>query len=104
LRDRNLLRIGVPALYLPRVFAVATEAEFDALAPELPEEASEALYMLAAGYTFDQVLAEREKAEPATVDTTDFAAALASSESQRRFYVFEDERELAAMLHAPLDQ
>jgi hypothetical protein len=104
LRDRNLLRIGVPELYLPRVFAVATEAELDALAPELPEEASEALYMLAAGYTFEQVLAEREKAEPAMVDSTDFAAALASSESQRRFYVVEDERELAAMLHAPLDQ
>jgi superfamily I DNA/RNA helicase/mRNA-degrading endonuclease RelE of RelBE toxin-antitoxin system len=103
-RERNLLRLGVPELYLPRVLAVADDAGLDALAPELPEEASEALYMLAVGYSFQEVVAEQEKTAARPVDATDFAAALESPDSQRRFYVVEDERELAAMLNAPLEQ
>ena len=104
LRERNLLRLGVPELYLPRALAVADEAGLDALAPELPEEASQALYMLAAGYSFEEVVAEQEKTAGRPVDVADFAAALESPDSQRRFYVVEDERELAAMLNAPLEQ
>src|SRR6516162_7575951 len=97
-------RPAAPELYLPRALAVADEAGLDALAPELPEEASQALYMLAAGYSFEEVVAEQEKTAARPVDVTDFVAALESPESQRRFYVVEDERELAAMLNAPLEQ
>ena len=103
-RERNLLRLGIPELYLPRVFAVADDAGLDALAPELPEEASEALYMLASGYSFEEVVAEQERTAARPVDVADVAAALESPDSQRRFYVVEDERELAAMLNAPLEQ
>ena len=63
-RDRDLLKLGVLELYLPRVFTLKTEAELDALASELPEEASEALYMLAAGYSFEQIVAERAGSVP----------------------------------------
>jgi mRNA-degrading endonuclease RelE of RelBE toxin-antitoxin system len=143
--DQDLLRLGVPELYLSRVFALTTEAELDALTSELPEEASEALYMLAAGYSLREVITERgkstpaadfaasldfehigsekempmpvlheamldfehfrseqEKSTPELLDVSDFAAALASPDSQRRFYVVEDQPGLAAMLKAPL--
>src|SRR4051794_20802092 len=105
LRDRELLRLGVPEEMLSRVRAIVTDAELDSTVRALPQEAAEALYMLAMGYSLQEALIELEKAgEPPAVDTQDFAAALANVDSRRRFYVVEDERELAAMLNAPLEQ
>jgi hypothetical protein len=99
---RDLLRLGVPELYLPRVLNLAADAELEALACELPEEAYDALYKLACGYVLDDVIAERNTSIPAAVDTSDVAAALARPDSRRRFYPVEDEPGLAAMLKAPL--
>jgi superfamily I DNA/RNA helicase/mRNA-degrading endonuclease RelE of RelBE toxin-antitoxin system len=100
--DAALLRLGVPELLLPVVRSVKTEADLDRVAPGFPQEAAEALYMLAAGYGLGEVKAEQSP--PAeTVDTEDFAAALEQPDSKRRFVVVEDEQELQEMLNAPLE-
>ncbi len=103
--DRRLLKLGIPEEFLPRVRAVSSDAELEKLDGILPQEASEALYMLAAGYTEDEVYRELYlEEEPAPVDTADFHTALNNNDTLRRFYVVEDELELQAVLNAPMEQ
>ncbi len=106
IKDKYLLRFGVPEELLPLVRSMDIDADLEAAEKELPAEAYEALYQLAAGYTVEQVLRDMQKPEepPAPIDTTDFAAALENEDSKRRFYVVESDQELAVMLAAPLEQ
>ena len=105
LDDSDLLSLGVPELLLPMVRNMKSEAALDRLASDFPQEAAEALYMLAAGYTLDEVRAEMAvPVEPKVVDTEDFEAALAKPDSKRRFFVVDDEEELQKMLNAPLEK
>jgi hypothetical protein len=104
-RDRELVRLGVPEALMPLVRTIETEEQLDELEPHLPEEAYEALFLLAAGYSQREVDNElaysRSEKE---VDTEDYAAALERPNSQRRFAVVEDEEELERMLDAPLEK
>lgn len=104
--DEDLLLAGVPAPLLPSVRAVTTETDLDKLSPHLPEDVSDMLYLLAAGYSFVDALeeVERARARPATVDTQDFARALEEPQSQRQFRVIGDEHDLSRILDAPLGQ
>ena len=105
IRDRHLLRLGIPEILLPVVRTLKTEEELDRAADYLPQEAYEALFYLAAGYSLEEVFREMEKSEePQEVDTSDYEAALENPDSQRRFFVVEDDLELAAILHAPLEK
>ena len=101
--DDELKLVGVPAPLLPAVRAVRVEEDLDGLARFLPQEASDALYLLASGYDFEQALEELSApAAGASVDTQDFTTALERPGSQRQFKVITDDRELAEMLDAPL--
>lgn len=103
-KDDVLLRFGVPTELLPAVRDLDDEEGLEESRVQLPEEAYEALYLLAAGYDADTVLRELEKpAEPVAADPTDFAAALQNDDSKRRFVVVEGAKELAELLNAPLD-
>ena len=104
-KDKELLKVGIPEALLPLIRSLKTEADLDDLGKSIPQEAFEALFMLGAGFTLAEVLNEQERQTSAKpVDTTDFAAALETPDSQRRFYVVEDAKELAEILNAPLDQ
>ena len=100
--DEALLMAGVPALLLPSVRALRTDADLDAFKAHLPEDAADVLVGLAAG--MDLASAMADISQQAKVDTEDFAAALAKPTSQRKFRVVEDDAELAAMLDQPLEQ
>ena len=105
LRDRQLIRLGIPPEQLSMVRHVITEEDLDRIESKLPAEAAEALYMLAAGYDYEQTLRELERTDTETrVDTSDFATALTNLDSKRRFMVVEDELELQAMFNAPLEK
>ncbi len=105
LKDNHLLQIGVPVAFLPLVRSVMTEADLDRQEAVLPQEAYEALFLYAAGYSFEEVLKEVEKQEVGKeVDTGDFAKALENPDTMRRFHVVEDALELAEILNAPLEQ
>jgi superfamily I DNA/RNA helicase/mRNA-degrading endonuclease RelE of RelBE toxin-antitoxin system len=102
-RDRELVQLGVPEALMPLVRSIRTEEQLDDLQPYLPEEAYEALFLLAAGYSrreVDNELAYRDRSE---VDTEDYVAALERPNSKRRFAVVEDDEELEQMLDAPLE-
>ncbi|MDZ7852763.1 MAG: AAA family ATPase [Halomonas sp.] len=103
IRDRELLRLGVPESMLAPVKALTRETELGDLASRLPEEALEALTFLAQGEPMDEVLEiYGVPDQPQPIDREDFAAALKRPDSQRRFRVVEEERELERMLQAPL--
>lgn len=103
--DEDLLLIGVPQPLLPTVRALKTEAQFEELAPYLPEDAAEMLLMLAAGYSLLEAIEESGRPkEQQAVDTTDFSTALEKPESQRAFRIIDGEKELEQMLDAPLEK
>ena len=104
IRDRELLRLGVPETMIAPVREVEEPDQLDQLQTTLPPEAFEALFFLADG----ESLVDVEKAMAATaaenVDPTDFDAALERDASKRRFVVVEDDAELEAMLDSPLEK
>ncbi|MFH1953312.1 MAG: UvrD-helicase domain-containing protein [Pseudomonadota bacterium] len=105
IKDHHLLKLGVPEIQIPLVRSLKTEAELDDAGEELPQEAYEALFFLAAGDSLENVLRSMETADPSkVVDTQDYEAALDKPDSKRRFFVVEDELELASILNAPLEK
>jgi hypothetical protein len=104
LKDKHLLRLGVPEELIAKR-AVSTDTELEAAEKQIPQEAYEALYMLASGFTLEEVLREMEKPEEeAAVDQKDVATALQNDDSKRRFYIIEEAKDLAEVLNAPLEQ
>ena len=105
IRDWHLLRLGVPELQLQLVRGLKTEDDLDRIADQLPQEAYEALFFLAEGFSLEDVLQDIEMtAKKEKVDTDDYETALNNPDSRRRFLVVEDDLELAAILNAPLEK
>ncbi|GIX51653.1 UvrD-helicase domain-containing protein [Sphaerotilus sulfidivorans] len=104
LGDRELLSLGVPEEMLPEVRALSSEQQLDALQSRLPVEGYEGLFLVAAGETVNQVLNARETRVDRKVDISDFAAALATPESQSRFVIVNDDEAMLAIMNAPLAQ
>ena len=65
IKDKYLMRLGIPEILLPAVRQVVTDDDLDQLLPHVPREASDALLMLASGYDIEAVFRELEK----TADT-----------------------------------
>lgn len=105
LSDDTLLSLGVPAEDLPRIKDLISVEDLESVEKTLPIEAFEALYLLAAGTSLDEVLVDyASKTATKDVNTEDFAEALNQDASRRRFYVVGDEMELLEMLEAPLER
>ncbi|NMF86938.1 UvrD-helicase domain-containing protein [Aromatoleum petrolei] len=104
LTDTELMSLGVPQELIPNVRGVRTEEGLDAIQPLLPTEAYEGLFLVAAGDTVGQVLQSRETRVDQTIDTSDFATALTTAESQSRFVVVDDDDAMLAIMNAPLAQ
>ena len=102
--NRHLLRLGVPEELLSAVQKVVTDDDVDRIIDKLPEEAADAILLLAAGYSIDDVLDLQDKKSDRQVNTEDFDAALETDDSKRRFYVVENDAELEEMLAAPLEK
>ena len=103
LRRRELLRLGVPEDMAAEVRDIRSEEGLEDIAPRLPVEAYDGLYLYMAGESYEEILRDRER--PAEeVDTEDFAVALTHEDSRSRFVVIDDDLELEAMFNAPLER
>ncbi|MDE0004555.1 MAG: hypothetical protein OXQ29_17845, partial [Rhodospirillaceae bacterium] len=60
LKHRELVRLGVPADMVAEVLDIRTEDDLEALAPRLPSEAYDALFLYMAGETYEQIIRNRE--------------------------------------------
>jgi hypothetical protein len=103
LKNREIRRMGVPEASLARVRQIVSENDLETLQPHLPDDAFEALYLYAAGESYDKIIADREASEE-TVDTDDFAKALDQDASRRHFVVITDDSDLDALMSAPLER
>lgn len=101
--DHDLMALGVPPELIARARWVTTEAELDGLQDVLPVEAYEALFLLTAGDTAEQILNARETHLNRSIDTSNFEAALQTPESKSRFVLVDDEA-MVAIMNAPLAQ
>lgn len=104
LKDRHLLKFGVPEEQLNIVKAVESERDLDQLQGMLPRDAYEALFLYMAGESYENILLERDLDEAQTFDDSNFSAALDRFQSMARFVVPGDENELSEMLNAPMDK
>nr|WP_299069805.1 UvrD-helicase domain-containing protein [Accumulibacter sp.] len=100
LKDRELLRLGVPQEQLQQVRSIVTAEELEASQARLPDDAFEALYFFAAGESYESLVREREA--PVQVDPEDFAGALERDGSKRHFVVITDDLDLEGILAEPL--
>ena len=101
--DAELVGLGIPEQALPDIRGIRTDTELDGLSARLPQEAYEALFFLASGETIETVRQALAVEKPTTIDPTDFAAALDTAASQRRFTIVTD-KDLTAILDAPLEK
>ena len=104
LKDRHLTSFGVPPEMISVLREVYTEKELDKVGRSLPEEAYDCLLMFVAEFSVAEILAEIQGPEPEEIDTDDIEKALTHNDSRRRFWVVENELELAAMLESPLEK
>jgi len=104
--NTTLLLFGVPEPLLVAVRALREEADLDGLSRYLPQEAADALYLLAAGYSPEDTIEELDRTKPVEpkpeFDPNDFEAAMARPGTQQTFKVVEDDHELAEILNSPL--
>lgn len=100
LKDREIVRLGIPEQALSLVRSAATPEDLDRLESQLPDDAFEALFLYAAGESYESLVRERET--PAAVDTKDFAEALERAGSKRHFVVITEDLDLEAILAKPL--
>jgi superfamily I DNA/RNA helicase len=102
--DDLLLSFGLPAILLPAVRAVRTADELLALNKHLPAECAEALMWLAEGLPPVEIRAAVGQPKVQKVDTGDLAAALAHPDTRRRFVTIQSDKDLMAILDAPLEK
>ena len=102
--DEELISLGVPSALLSHVRDIKDENDLDRLEKILPREAFEAAFMLAAGYSADEARTELCIVRQASIDTSDFAAAVDRDSTKRHFVVITDAAEMEKLLAAPLEQ
>lgn len=108
IRDRHLIRLGVPEDLIPLVRQVEISPDVEELKRKIPDEAYEALSLLADGDTLEEVLSvydiDLHEGEEQNIDTEDFSTALDREDSKRRFLLASDDEALQNMLDAPLEK
>jgi hypothetical protein len=102
LKDREIRRLGVPDEMLVAVRGVMSDADLEVLEKQLPDEAFEALFLFAAGESYEKILSDQ--AAPVSVDPADFGAALERDATKRHFVVLTDDSDLEALMAAPLER
>lgn len=104
-RDRDFVQLGIDEALVPALRAFTDENQLQGLLGVLPTPQSDALIMLTGDDSVETIYAEVAGAiNPATIDTSDIAAALDAPASRSTFRVMTDDDALAEMLARPLAQ
>jgi superfamily I DNA/RNA helicase/mRNA-degrading endonuclease RelE of RelBE toxin-antitoxin system len=104
LKDKQLMKLGVPEDHIVKVRPLKTEAQLDQLQGFLPDEAYEGLFLILAGQSYEEILAERDINQEAQFNTEDFGAALERFQTLSKFSVVSGEDELKDVLSASLEK
>lgn len=103
LRDRELMRLGVPEELIPVVRTIQNDNDLEAMEEKLPSLAFQGLFLIAAGYSYEEAVGafERDEIKPVSQDD---AALLTSPESRSMFFLVENDQVLEEMFNAPLER
>lgn len=101
--DDVLLSFGIPVVLLPSVRGVRRADDLLALNKHLPAECAESLMWLVEGLPPDEVREAVAAPKKEKVDPTDLAKALEHPDSRRRFVTIQSDKDLTAILNAPLE-
>lgn len=104
LKDRQLLKLGVPEELIAVVRTVKNEAGLENAQSKLPTEAYEALFFYLAGESYEDILRDQEIDETASFDTNNFSGALDRLQSMARFTVPKNDAELSEMFNASMEK
>jgi superfamily I DNA/RNA helicase/mRNA-degrading endonuclease RelE of RelBE toxin-antitoxin system len=100
----QLVKLGLPEEFEKKAFSLTSLEQLQSIEKEFPVEAYEALYMIASGLPYDEVLTDyNDNSSNEDIDVDDYAAAIERNGSKRRFVLVDDE-ELQKMLDAPLEK
>lgn len=100
----QLVKLGLPEEFEKKAFSLTSLEQLQSIEKELPVDAYEALYMIASGLSYDEVLTDyNDNLSNEDIDVDDYAAAIERNGSKRRFVLVDDE-ELQKMLDAPLEK
>ena len=104
-KDKHLLRLGVPEALLPLVRGLRSDTDLEKAEKQIPQEAYEALFLPGVGILPGGGFPGGGQARRrSTGKHRRFAAALQNEDSRRRFYVVDEAKELTEILSAPLEQ
>jgi mRNA-degrading endonuclease RelE of RelBE toxin-antitoxin system len=95
----QLFDLGVPKELLQVVADIRSEADLDRCTKGFPAEATEALYGLASGMSYETVKSEINHA---AVKAQSFAEAIHHPDTLRRFVIVDSDAALQSMLDAPM--
>jgi superfamily I DNA/RNA helicase/mRNA-degrading endonuclease RelE of RelBE toxin-antitoxin system len=99
----QLINVGLPKEFVQKIKQLNNIQQLESFRSRLPNDAFEALYFLADGIPYEEVLDNYSSSDDGDFDTEDFVAALAREGSKRRFVIVDDES-LIQMLNAPLEK
>ena len=102
LKDRHLLKLGLPEEQISVIREITSDSQLDGLQSSLPVEAYEGLFLIIAGESYDSIITDREVDEEGTYDVNNFSEALERIQSQARFVVPTDDEDLREMLNATM--
>lgn len=101
--DDDLISVGIPANYLKLVKNIRTDAEFNSIAAQIPEDAAQSLYAIRSGESIASIL-KTTYDDSNTVASDDFSKALDNPITKTQFVTIEDEEALKAILEYPAEQ
>jgi superfamily I DNA/RNA helicase/mRNA-degrading endonuclease RelE of RelBE toxin-antitoxin system len=104
LTQEQFIEIGVPPDLLDAVSNLSSEEALERLESRLPQEAFEALYLIAAGTAWEEVRADYGTRSEEPVNVEDIEKALDRPSTQRGFWVIDGDAELQKVLDAPLER
>jgi superfamily I DNA/RNA helicase/mRNA-degrading endonuclease RelE of RelBE toxin-antitoxin system len=107
IKGKHLIRLGVPEELLPLLRTIKIPSDIENIRDKIPEEAYEALALIADGFSFEEVLSVYDMDLHNTtsrIDVEDFVSALDKPYSKKMFLLASDDEALQAMLDAPLEK
>lgn len=100
--DEDLLQIGATEDLIPLIRSIKEADDVEMLERRMPSQVYDALYMLALGDNYDDVLDELGISREKEFDPEDFEAALELDTNQQHFLSITDDAELEAILNEPM--
>jgi len=100
--DKDLHQIGATEELIPIIRTIKEIDDVEKLERRFPSQVYDALYMLALGEPYNEVLDELGIKPEEQFDTEDFNAALDLATNQQHFLSITDDSELEAILNEPL--